>query len=152
VRDLAAGRISCSAPRFFKALGELKRVSDLDSISQATVLVCVTCRTTTAPSAGAELAEATLLAAHNVPDVSVLHVRCLGNCSRGLSAAIRYENAWTYVFGGLDPALDGPSLIIAARLLAQAGDGIMPWRGRPNSLKRGLIARIPPVDFREEPL
>jgi predicted metal-binding protein len=126
-------------------------VSNLGSTSPATVLVCVTCRTTTAPSAGADLAAATLIAAGNAPDVSVQHVRCLGNCSRGLSAAIRYENAWTYVFGGLDPALDGPSLIVAARLLAQAADGIMPWRGRPDSLKRGLVARIPPIDFREEP-
>jgi predicted metal-binding protein len=42
-------------------------------------------------------------------------------------------------------------LIVAARLLAQAADGIMPWRGRPDSLKRGLVARIPPIDFREEP-
>ena len=125
-------------------------MSDLGSISQATVLVCVTCRTTTAPSAGADLAEATLIAAGNAPDVSVQHVRCLGNCSRGLSAAIRCANAWTYVFGGLDPAHDGPSLIVAARLLAQAADGIMPWRGRPDALKRGLVARIPPVECREE--
>jgi hypothetical protein len=94
---------------------------------------------------------ATAVAAANAPDISVQRVRCLGNCSRGLSAAIRYENAWTYVFGGLDPARDGPALIIAARLLAQSADGIMPWRGRPDSLKRGLIARVPPVNFREEP-
>jgi predicted metal-binding protein len=67
-----------------------------------------------------------------------------------LSAAIRCENAWTYIFGGLDPAQDGPSLITGAQLLARATDGIMPWRGRPESLKRGLIARIPPIHFREE--
>jgi predicted metal-binding protein len=23
----------------------------------------------------------------------------------------------------------------------------MPWRGRPDALKRGLIARMPPIDF-----
>jgi predicted metal-binding protein len=40
---------------------------------------------------------------------------------------------------------------MGAQLLAQATDGIMPWRGRPESLKRGLIARIPPIDYREEP-
>jgi predicted metal-binding protein len=127
------------------------RVSELGSISRATVLVCVTCRTAATPSAGADLAKATLLAAGNAPDVSVQHIRCLGNCSRGLSAAIRCENAWTYVFGGLDSARDGASLIVAARLLVQAADGIMPWRGRPDSLKRGLVARIPPIGFREEP-
>jgi len=24
---------------------------------------------------------------------------------------------------------------------------ILPWRGRPEPLKRGLIARVPPIDF-----
>ena len=137
---------------------------DAGPAAQPTVMVCITCRTPTdppgeldadAPRAGSALADATLAAAAAAtaataaPDVNVQRIRCLGNCSRGLSAAIRCENAWTYVFGGLDPARDGPSLIIGARLLAQAADGIMPWRGRPESLKRGLIARIPPVDFRE---
>jgi predicted metal-binding protein len=134
------------------------RMSDTRPAGRPTVLVCVTCRagsdlTATsdvdAPRPGSALADATTLAAAD--DISVLRVRCLGNCSRGLSAAIRCENAWTYIFGGLDPERDGPSLIMGAQLLAQASDGIMPWRGRPESLKRGLIARIPPINFREEP-
>jgi predicted metal-binding protein len=132
---------------------------DAGPAGQPTVMVCITCRATMdltdgsdadAPRAGSALADATTLAAAAANDISVQRIRCLGNCSRGLSAAIRCENAWTYIFGGLDPARDGPSLIIGARLLAQAADGIMPWRGRPESLKRGLIARIPPVNFREE--
>ena len=102
------------------------------------------------PRPGLILAEATVAAAANAPDISVQRVRCLGNCSRGLSAAIRCDNAWTYVFGGLDASRDGHSLIAGARLLAGAADGIMPWRGRPEPLKRGLIARIPPGNFREE--
>jgi predicted metal-binding protein len=105
---------------------------------------------TDAPRAGLALAEATAAAAADASDIFVQRIRCLGNCSRGLSAAIRCENTWTYVFGGLEPTRDGPSLIIGARLLALAADGIMPWRGRPESLKRGLIARVPPGNFREE--
>jgi predicted metal-binding protein len=97
------------------------------------------------------LAEATAAAAASAPDISVKRIRCLGNCSRGLSAAIRCDDAWTYVFGGLEATRDGPSLIAGARLLAQAEDGIMPWRGRPESLKRGLIARVPPGNFEELP-
>jgi predicted metal-binding protein len=79
-------------------------------------------------------------------------VRCLGNCNRGLSAAIRRDNAWTYVFGNLDADSDGPALIAGARLFAEATDGLMPWRGRPDSLKRGLIARVPPSGFAGEPV
>jgi predicted metal-binding protein len=133
-------------------------MSDLGPAGRATVMVCITCRAATdptdatdddAPRAGLALAEATAVAA-STSDISVQRIRCLGNCSRGLSAAIRCDNAWTYVFGGLEPTRDGPSLVIGARLLALAPDGIMPWRGRPESLKRGLIARVPPGNFREE--
>jgi predicted metal-binding protein len=54
------------------------------------------------------------------------------------------------VFGGLEPERDGAALIEGARLFARAADGLMPWRGRPDILKRGLIARVPPIDFVEE--
>jgi predicted metal-binding protein len=135
------------------------RMSDIRPAGRATVLVCITCRAATdlidpsdadAPRAGAALAGATVVAAAGASNISVQRIRCLGNCSRGLSAAIRCENTWTYIFGGLEPTRDGPSLVIGAQLLAQAADGIMPWRGRPDSLKRGLIARVPPINFREE--
>jgi predicted metal-binding protein len=135
-------------------------MSDIGAAGRAWVLVCITCRGATdpadapdadAPRAGLALAEATAAAAASAPDISVKRIRCLGNCSRGLSAAIQCDHAWTYVFGGLDPTRDGPSLIVGARLLAQAEDGIMPWRGRPESLKRGLIARVPPGNFEELP-
>jgi predicted metal-binding protein len=139
-------------------------MSDIEPTGRATVLVCITCRTTAAlalvgavdsaapepPRAGLLLANATAAAAANASDISVQRVRCLGNCGRGLSAAIRCDNAWTYVFGGLDASCDGLTLIAGARLLAAAADGIMPWRDRPEPLKRGLIARIPPTHFREE--
>ena len=124
------------------------------ALGRTTVLVCVTCRApddpavVDAPRAGQLLADATAAAAREHADISVQSVRCLGNCSRGPSAAIRHERTWTYVFGGLDPQQDGPALIAGARLLANSTDGLMPWRGRPDSLKRGLIARVPPVDFR----
>ena len=54
------------------------------------------------------------------------------------------------MFGGLDETRDANALIEGARLFAGAADGLMPWRGRPEILKRGLIARVPPIDFIEE--
>jgi predicted metal-binding protein len=41
------------------------------------------------------------------------------------------------------------ALVEGARLLAGAPDGILPWRGRPAPLKRGLVARVPPIGFQE---
>jgi predicted metal-binding protein len=74
-------------------------------------------------------------------------VRCLANCSRGPSAAIRCEGAWTYIFGHLDESRDGPALVAGARLLAAAADGLLPWSRRPEVLKRATIARLPPANI-----
>jgi predicted metal-binding protein len=115
----------------------------------ATVYVCITCRRTGEPEVdprpGAILAAATAKAAEDT-GVVVQQVQCLANCTRGPSAAIRCNGSWTYVFGQLD-VVSGPALVEGARLLAGAADGLMPWRGRPEALKRGLIARVPPIDF-----
>ena len=133
---------------FFRA--EQMRVASSDDI--ATVYVCITCRRADDPDVeprpGALLADATVRAAHG-SGVAVRRVRCLANCTRGPSAAVRANGSWSYIFGGLDIAA-APALIDGARLLAGAADGIMPWRGRPEPLRRGLIARVPPLDFAEE--
>jgi predicted metal-binding protein len=118
------------------------------------IYVCVTCRPVGEPDSpvrpGAVLAAATAAAATDT-EVEVRPMRCLANCSRGPSAALRCNGSWTYVFGGLDVTCAG-ALIEGARLLASAADGILPWRGRPAPLKRGLIARVPPLDFQEADL
>ena len=115
------------------------------------IYVCTTCRPVGEPDSalrpGALLAAAT---AHAAPgtDVQVRPMRCLGNCSRGASAALRSNGSWTYIFGGLDVTC-AEALVEGARMLARAADGILPWRGRPERLKRGLIARVPPLGFQE---
>jgi predicted metal-binding protein len=115
------------------------------------VYVCVTCRPVGEPDStlrpGAILAAATAQAAAGT-EVQVRPMRCLANCSRGPSAAMRCNGSWTYVFGGLDVTC-AEALVEGARLLASAADGILPWRGRPVPLKRGLIARVPPLGFAE---
>jgi predicted metal-binding protein len=115
------------------------------------IYVCVTCRPVGDPDGaarpGAILAAATAAAAAGT-EVEVRPMRCLGNCSRGPSAALRSNGSWTYVFGGLDSSCAG-ALVEGARMLAQAADGILPWRGRPPQLKRGMVARMPPIGFAE---
>jgi len=123
------------------------------STDVATIYVCITCRGPDGlvrdPLPGAVLAAATAQAAQG-SGIKVRPIRCLANCSRGPSAAMRANGSWTYIFGGLDAAC-APALVIGARMLAQALDGILPWRGRPDVLKRGLCARTPPLDFKEDP-
>ena len=122
-------------------------------LTAPTVYVCITCRHAgdpeDGPRPGLALARATAEAADGT-GVTVCQVQCLANCSRSLSAAMRCDGTWTYVFGGLDAEADAEALVEGARLLARAPDGILPWRGRPDILKKGLIARVPPLDFTEE--
>jgi predicted metal-binding protein len=107
--------------------------------------VCVTCRRegedSALPRPGERLFEgvASLAPTGN----AVLPVACLGNCRRSCSVAMAAPLGWTYVFGDLTAESAG-DVVLAARLLADAPDGLMPWRGRPEAFKRGLVARIPP--------
>lgn len=123
----------------------------LGEAAGVTVLVCSSCRRAgdgpEQPRPGNRLADALADSLGTVAaGVTVRRVACLGNCSRGLSAAVYRPGCWTYVFGGLDEG-SGPDLLAGARLFAEAADGFMPWRGRPEALKRGLIARVPPIDL-----
>ena len=125
--------------------------NDSEIDAAATVIVCITCRRPADPEdfprPGLAFA-ATVAEAAKHTGVRVKRVRCLANCKRGLSAAVRREAGWTYIFGDLD-ATAAPALIAGARLFARADDGVMPWRGRPQPLKTGLIARVPPDDYEE---
>lgn len=126
-------------------------------MSAITVYVCRSCRATSdgapptdaaAPRPGALLLAAAEAAAARTAtdDVTVVGVDCLANCGRGPSAALQGPDRWTYVFGGLEGESGATALIDGARRLADAADGLLPWRGRPEPLKRGLIARIPPLN------
>jgi predicted metal-binding protein len=133
-------------------LTDIARDEDAETRSETTVYVCTTCRKPgdpeDGPRPGRKLARATAAAAQGT-GVRVCEVECLANCSRSLSAAIRCPGSWTYIFGGLEADRDAPALIEGARLLSLAADGLLPWRGRPDVLKRGLIARVPPLDLTE---
>jgi predicted metal-binding protein len=112
-----------------------------------TVLVCETCReadgSSLEPVPGRRLAEATRVAAEGT-GIAVKPVACLGNCKQRLSAAILRDGSWSYVFGNLTTD-SGPDLVIGAELFRSSTDGVLPWRGRPDSLKRGMVARLPPL-------
>jgi predicted metal-binding protein len=117
---------------------------------EVVIHVCVTCRREEdldAVRPGARLAEE--LAPMVSESARLVAVECLGNCKRGCTVAIAAEGSWTYVFGDLLPG-NAADVVTAAGLLAQSSDGLMPWRGRPEPFKRGMIARIPPLASMKE--
>jgi len=125
------------------------------STDATTILICTTCRPAGeppgAPALGPTLAQLVDDVLRQTPQIRMQPVRCLANCNRGLSAAIRREGAWTYVFGDLNASIEGAAALIeGARLLSTSNDGLLPWRGRPDALKNGLIARVPPANWNGE--
>ncbi|MFG1464092.1 DUF1636 family protein [Xanthobacter sp. DSM 24535] len=124
-------------------------------VPAVTLFVCTTCKLTGADPqtepAGAALARDAIraVATGGDPAIAVKEVRCLSNCKRALSAALVRTGGWSYVFGDLTPD-SAADLLTGATLFATSTDGILPWRGRPDSLKRGMIARIPPMSFSED--
>lgn len=115
--------------------------------SDVVIFVCTSCKregdAPDGPRAGAALGEAVAAAGPH----RVQFVKCLSNCSRGPSAALVRPGGWSYVFGKLEVEGAPEALHIGAALLGASEDGTMPWKSRPEILKRQMIARIPPFDF-----
>ncbi|MEJ1157196.1 DUF1636 domain-containing protein [Prosthecomicrobium sp. N25] len=121
--------------------------------SPVTLYVCKTCRRPEEPSepreerSGARLAQALAAAAAEAPGVQVVPVECLSVCKRPVTIGFAAPGKWTYVYGDFSEV--GPEA--ASRILAAAGqyaaapDGLIPWKERPDALKKGVVARIPPL-------
>ncbi len=126
--------------------------TDAPKLHNVSILVCSTCRNKegdeTSPTPGERLFSAVCDAngASGQGLLQVSSVECLGNCNRRLSAAIATSDCWTYVFGDLQIE-NGADLVAGAHLMTDTPNGLMPWRDRPQCLKKGMVARIPPLKF-----
>lgn len=113
------------------------------------LLICLTCKRGMQADADAPRPGAVLMALVDgrAPDgVSVRGVECLSNCDRGCSVALRGTGRWSYVYGDIDPACHVADLLDGAARYAATADGLIPWRERPQILRKGVIARIPPLE------
>lgn len=117
----------------------------------STLFVCVTCRREGDPPAelrpGARL-HAALKA--RAPDLEVVAVECLSNCTRACSAAVSAPGKWTYVIGDLDPEQSVDDMLAFARAHNETADGLPAWRERPVHVRQHTIARVPPLRLPEE--
>ncbi len=108
--------------------------------------VCVTCGRHPEPLAEPDgrCLLAALERAPAAPAVELRAIECLGVCRRGCAVAMSAPGKWTYVFADLSVA-DAGEVLAGAGLYAASDNGMVPWRERPQPLRRGLVARIPPV-------
>ncbi len=114
--------------------------------------VCVTCRQPGGPDErdlrpGAVLHRAleAALRQEGAPRVRLEPVECLSVCKRPCTVAVSGPGRWTYIYGDLHPALSVEAILDGVRRYADTGDGLVPWRERPDIFRKGVVARIPPL-------
>ena len=110
------------------------------------VHICATCRSEAEPdhTIGQRLRhEITAALGEDHPDIIVSMVECLSVCKTPGAVAISGAGRWTYVYAGLDAAIDAAPLADGLIKYAATEDGLVPWRQRPDVMKRKVIARIP---------
>ena len=102
----------------------------------AVLYVCTTCRAGQpvpegAAAPGMQLFDA-LTGAGAPEGVTIRPVECLSACDHGCSVALSKTGGWSYVYGRMT--------------LADADNGIVPWRDRPVIFRKQSLARIPPME------
>jgi len=113
--------------------------------------ICITCTASNAdgqsdPRQGKQLFDRMQEACEKRDLPFDLHpAECLTNCKSGCSIALNGAGKWGYVYGNVDPESMIDDLCELADKYAQSEDGIVAWRERPESLRRNVIARIPPL-------
>jgi predicted metal-binding protein len=121
--------------------------------ASVTIFVCVSCRRPLGDAGqsfdmpGHDLVEALRirLPADGGQSLVVIPVDCLAVCKRPCTVALSGANKWTYLIGDLEPHSHADEVVAAARSFAASENGIVPWRERPASFRKGVIARVPPV-------
>lgn len=126
-----------------------------DSVQTASVgallYVCTTCRAPQddpeGPRAGALLHAAMsdkLLSRGLADQVQLVPVECLSGCKRPATVSFAGPGRWAYVYGDMTPA-EVDQIIDGFIKYAATPDGLVPWRERPEAIKRGALARVPPM-------
>ena len=118
--------------------------ADSGPSAAATLLVCVTCKSEEGPM-GPGLFEALGKRLAFEPDIALKAVECLSVCKRPCTVALAASGKWTYVVGDLKRESHLEDIVIAARRYAASPEGIVPWRERPLSFRKGVVSRTPPL-------
>ena len=127
------------------------------SAEPVTIHICISCRREGEPlepraeRVGARLHEALVAAADKSPvgaAIRIVPVDCMSVCKRAVTVGFSAPGKWTYVYGDFaNEPLDVSTATIldGVARYAAAPDGLIPWKERPQALKKGVIARLPPA-------
>lgn len=123
-----------------------------------TLHVCVICRRgeeTLEPKEGRSgykmhIAVAAAIEASRADGIELRPVECLSGCKRSCTAALAAPGKWTYVIADLDPEQHAADIVAFAQQYAAHPEGVPVWRERPEVVRRGVLARVPPLPASEK--
>jgi predicted metal-binding protein len=114
-----------------------------------TIHICTTCKSADDPSeerAGARLYRNVAdLAAARGANVRIVPVECLSVCKRPVTFGFAAPGKWTYVYADAAPETAAETILLGAALYGDTPDGLIPWKQRPDALKKGVVSRVPPL-------
>src|SRR3954468_11210069 len=110
------------------------------------VSVCITCKTADGGTVvGPDMFESVKAALEASDDVQVRPVQCLSVCKRPATVAVSSADGYTFLFGDLETE-SGTAALKSFVTSYQASDyGLVPWRERAEVLRKGMVARVPPM-------
>ena len=119
------------------------------------VIICTTCRpagvSRDVPAAGEALLDAVQVAAWDLDDIQQARIRvrglaCMSGCTRACTVALQAAGKYTYYFGDLvADEVTAAQVLACAQLHADSADGNLLRKDRPERLRSGILARLPPL-------
>ena len=127
----------------------------IDHPAVTELIICTTCRPAGAsrdlPAASEALLEAVQIATWDL-DVALqarIRVRgmaCLSGCTRACTVALQAPGKYTYFFGDLvADEVTATQVLACAQLHAYSTEGNLLRKERPERLRSGILARLPPL-------
>ena len=110
------------------------------------VSVCVTCKIADDGTVvGPDMFESVKAAIGSSDHVLVRPVQCLSVCKRPATVAVTSADGYTFLFGDLQTESGTAALVSFVKSYRKSDYGLVPWRERAEVLRKGMLARVPPI-------
>jgi predicted metal-binding protein len=114
--------------------------------SPVVVSVCITCKTGDGGTVvGPDMFESVKAAIGQSDHVQVRPVQCLSVCKRPATVAVTSTDGYTFLFGDLQTDSGTAALLSFVKSYQESDYGLVPWRERAEVLRKGMVARVPPM-------
>jgi predicted metal-binding protein len=130
-------------------LVELRQLSPSANLPGGPVVVsvCTTCKTADGTTVVGPEMFAAVRAALGEDDAGVVvrPVQCLSVCKRPATVAVTSPDGYTFLFGDLQTESGTAALQSFVKSYQKSDYGLVPWRERADVLRKGMVARVPPM-------